>query len=245
MWQFILKPLKRIINTVWSASCLFCQAPEQTTTVCAACLHDLPWLINACWSCAQPLTTSQAPPNYCGRCLQKSPAFDRTLALFHYQKPITYLISALKFNKKLAYAKFLGDLLAEHLPKHYENDSLPECLIPLPLHPARTRQRGFNQSFLLAHRIAKHLKLAINTTACQRIKNTTTQRGLNSQQRQKNMRQAFSIAPNFAAKHVVIIDDVVTTGSTVHALSRLLKQRGVQRVDVWSVARTSIAYTKY
>jgi ComF family protein len=119
-------------------------------------------------------------------------------------------------------------------------DELPDCLLPVPLHSSRLRQRGFNQSIEIARVIAKRLQIPIVHDAVIRRRSTESQTGLTAKQRQKNIRGAFDVVGDLAGKHVLIIDDVVTTGSTVNELAKVLKRKGVKRVGVLSIARAPI-----
>ena len=112
--------------------------------------------------------------------------------------------------------------------------------MPVPLHSSRLRQRGFNQSIEIARVISKKRHIPIEYDAVIRQRSTVSQTGLNAQQRRKNMKDAFILQANFNYKHVLIIDDVVTTGSTVNELAVLLKKNGVERVGVLSIARAPI-----
>jgi len=107
----------------------------------------------------------------------------------------------------------------------------------MPLHPARLRQRGFNQSLMLAAGLSKALQIPLNTRHCQRVRDTPHQTGKTARQRRRNIKGAFQFVNKAQYRHLAIVDDVVTTGSSVRELTRQLKRAGVQRVDVWSLAR--------
>lgn len=154
------------------------------------------------------------------------------------------MITQLKFSRKLSMAYELGRLFLSQLKAHgYTKDNLPEIVLPMPLHPSRLRQRGYNQ----AHELTKglrynpaisNLRLTINDQLCWRTKVTTAQSTLNKSQRQANVTSAFSISAKISRyKHVAIFDDVVTTGATVSALAYALKMKGVEQIDVWCVCR--------
>jgi ComF family protein len=155
-------------------------------------------------------------------------------APFLHQGAIRHLIKALKFNADYKNARLLGLLLAEHLKQSTEK---PDCLLPVPLHKARYRQRGFNQSIEIARHVAKELQIPLDLTSCQRNRDTPHQTGLPAKQRRKNLSNAFSLINPVKSDHVAILDDVMTTGSTTHELAKLLKKSGVRRVDVWVCAR--------
>jgi len=170
----------------------------------------------------------------CGQCLSKPPAFDASYAPFIYQDAMRHLITTLKFGTDYKNARLLGQLLAEHLKQCPDK---PDAIIPVPLHKARYIERGFNQSIEIARTVAKELDIALDLNSCQRTRNTPQQTRLTAKQRRKNIRNAFAVVKPISARHVAILDDVMTTGSTVRELAAVLKKAGVGRVDVWVCAR--------
>ena len=151
------------------------------------------------------------------------------------------MILKLKFNHALLHAHILGHLLAKKIRvEWYINKPLPNRIIPVPLHPIRLKERGFNQAVEIARPIAKHLKLPLNYHIGQRMKHTTAQAVLPARQRQKNMKNAFVVTHDLSNQHIAIIDDVITTGRTIREFASALKSAGAQRIDVWCCARPSI-----
>ncbi len=221
-------------------TCLLCgQYHSAQFALCHGCQQDLPWLGAHCLRCAQPLSIAGST---CGLCLQNNPIQQRTLALFDYHFPITPLIQQLKNNRPLLLADLFGKLLVSAVKTTYEGDSLPQALIPIPLHRKRLSQRGHNPSALIGFFAEQQLKIPCLHQVCKRIKNTPPQRGLNHEQRQKNLRNAFQLQQIDALKgitHIALLDDVVTTGATTQALAQVLKPH-VERIDIWCVARTSL-----
>ena len=231
--------LNRLGQWVYPPRCLLCGHPGQkrghaAVDLCGFCQGQLPFNQTACISCALPLPQNTSPSAICGRCQKKPPAFDASLSLFCYEQPAVWLIQQLKFNDRLAHARLLGNLLAQ---KAQQCDALPECVIPVPLFNKRLRQRGFNQSVELAKPVAQKTGLPIVLNLVERTRATESQTGLDAKQRRKNIKGAFRVVRAVPYKYVAIIDDVVTTGSTVNELARVLKKAGVERVDVWSIAR--------
>ncbi|MCG2634318.1 MAG: ComF family protein [Gammaproteobacteria bacterium] len=222
-----------ILEWLLPQRCLLCHDPTPGhEPLCLACGSDLPRLTCACDRCALPLPE----PGLCGRCQHQPPAFERCFCPLLYREPVVSLITALKFRRRLEtaglLARLIGDsvLAASAIP-------LPELLIPVPLHPQRLRSRGYNQALLLAHPLARRLSLPLETSLCHRIRHHPAQLGLSRLQRSKNLRGSFEIAGNPGVNHVAIIDDVLTTGSTVDAIAHSLHNAGVTRVDVWVAAR--------
>lgn len=125
-------------------------------------------------------------------------------------------------------------LLADHLKQTAES---PDLILPVPLHKARYRSRGFNQSIEIARTVAKEMQIPLDLTSCRRHRNTPHQTQLAAKKRFKNLKNAFSIAKPIHALHIAILDDVMTTGSTAHELAYVLKKAGASRVDVWVCAR--------
>ncbi len=231
MWNHSIR------SGIFAARCQLCGAPgAEGMDICPHCLRDLPHNRDCCHICSLPLPPNQAEKPICGKCLQQTPRFDRCLAPFSYGYPISGLIGDFKFNAKLHIGRLLSDLLINAIK---EGDlEPPELLIPVPLHHARLRERGFNQSLELARPISRRFGIPLDTTSCQRIKTTRTQSTLDKKIRMKNMRGAFKVVERIDCEHLVLIDDVVTTGATVNELAHTLKRTGVKRVDVWALART-------
>ncbi|MFA6013803.1 MAG: ComF family protein [Gallionellaceae bacterium] len=209
--------------------CFLCGALSHDGVWCAACDADLPYLTAAhCPICALP----SANGDICGQCLQHPPQFDRTYAAFAYAFPLNKLIQAAKFSGQITLINRLADALTQQL------DQMPDGLIAMPLHPLRLRERGFNQSLLLAQRIAKQLKIPLYKQSVERVRNTTPQSTLPLKERDKNMRDAFACAVDFSGQHLAIVDDVMTTGASIEALSRTLRQAGAKQISAWVVTRT-------
>ena len=237
---FAMKIREKIQACLLPASCVLCAVPTQRAlSLCQACEKELPWLKAVCMRCALPLAgTYTGDDMLCGHCIQQSVPFAATTALFYYQKPIDSFITALKFNQQLLYARLLGELLAQRLSQRSLDTQWPDSLIPMPLHPKRLRERGFNQALEIARPIAKKFKLPLDIQHCQRIRFTPFQSALPAAERHRNVKNAFQVSPHFKAKYVVIIDDVVTTGHTVTELAYALRRVGVERIEVWCIART-------
>jgi len=140
----------------------------------------------------------------------------------------------MKYGEQLALAKPFAHLLT----KQIDTDALPDAIIPMPLHPAKLRERGFNQSVLLAKYSAGKLQLPLLKNACQRVRNTPPQSALPWKERKKNVRNAFHFNVDLSGKHVVLVDDVLTTGASLNALAAAVKKRGASKISTWVVART-------
>jgi ComF family protein len=202
--------------------------------ICFHCKEGLPRNTQCCYRCAEILPQPTLSPILCGHCLSSPPAFDETHAPFLYQGEIRHLITSLKFGAHYKNARLLAMLLAEHLKTSSES---PDLIMPVPLHKSRYRARHFNQAIEIAKTVSKELLIPVDITSCLRHAKTPHQSSLTAKQRHKNIKNAFSIAKPLTVDHVAILDDVMTTGSTVNELAILLKDNGVSRVDVWVCAR--------
>lgn len=224
-----------IQDFLFPPTCLLCgNSGFDSRDLCHSCYEHLPRNNRCCFQCAEILEIKTTAFALCGRCLAKPPAFDKTYAPFIYQGAISHLITALKFSAHHPNARLLGTLLAEHLKRFAE---IPDCIVPVPLHKSRYRQRGFNQAIEIAGILSKELAIPLELASCQRHRDTPQQTRLSAKKRRKNLKHAFSLIKPMRDRHVAIVDDVMTTGSTAHELAALLKQSGVRKVDVWVCAR--------
>jgi len=230
--------LRHIIDYLLPHTCCFCQKKtSRSAELCLTCESQLPRVKQACVVCGKA-TTHDFP--ICYACLKKPPPFDRTYVLFPYESLAANMITRLKFGHELRYAKILGQLMADFLINAWSNNppiEMPECIIPVPLHPKRLKERGFNQSIEIARPIRERLHIPIELYAGHRIRYTQAQSSLPKAERKSNVTRAFMIDKNFHANHVAILDDVMTTGHTVLEFSRALRKQGVPKIDVWCCAR--------
>lgn len=231
----ILPRLTQISQWFFPFICCLCKTPCSNQRICEECQHALPWLTQCCQQCALPLAQNMA---ICGDCQKNRRYFDHSVSLFHYQAPVVHVITQFKFHQNLTYGKLLAELMLLKLKKHYQNHTLPQAIIPVPLHKKRLRQRGFNQALELAKPLAKSLCIPLLLKPIKRTRHTAQQSQLNNTQRRKNIRNAFLVSATLP-EHIAIVDDIVTTASTINELSQTLKQHGVKRIDVWSIARVN------
>lgn len=211
-------------------NCLLCGIAAQQD-FCEPCYHDLPQLpAHRCPICLWPVPTAET----CGACLRKPPAFTRTIAALRYTFPADALIHALKYQSNLAIAPILANLLITRLKTTPE---MPDIIMPMPLHPIRLRERGFNQAMEISRHIAKQMGIALLPDSCSRVKHTPPQTGLPWKERQKNIRKAFSCKMDLSDKHVALVDDVMTTGASLNELAKALRKRGAAEISNWVIAR--------
>ncbi|RAU46231.1 MULTISPECIES: ComF family protein [unclassified Pseudomonas] len=221
-------------------TCLLCD--ERTDTplpICTACESELPWLIDFCDHCALPMPMSGLT---CAQCVRHPPAFSEVIVPWLYDFPIDALVTRFKHQGKWPLGRLLAELLSQTLRHRFDEDlERPELLMPVPLADGRLRQRGYNQAAMIANWLGSVMNLDVDETLVKRIKDTPAQQSLNAKARRRNLRDAFVLPmpAKVSGKHIALIDDVMTTGSTADTLARLLRQAGAKRVDLYCLARTA------
>lgn len=227
--------LKWIACGVYPSTCLLCARPSRRRSeLCGACARDLPWNRHACPRCALPLPDTSGG-QLCGQCLKSPPPWDEAVSPLIYAWPLDQLLQRFKFHHDLATGELLGGLLAAFLAAGLT--TRPDVVIPVPLHPARLRARGFNQALELARPLRTQWQLRVDHRLCVRRKNTAVQSTLTARKRRQNLRDAFQVRGPLTGAHVAILDDVITTGATMSALAQALRTAGAARITAWSLAR--------
>lgn len=225
------------LASLFPPTCLLCGAPGAAgLDLCRGCAAELPWNRHCCARCALPLDGAGDARTLCGPCQRHAPSYERCIAPLRYATPLSTLVGAAKFRGRLNAARLLGQLLAESV--RLIGDPMPEVLVPVPLHRARLGERGYNQALEIARVLGQVLALPVDQGCCQRSLATLPQAGLDERSRRRNIRGAFSARSPLGWRHLAILDDVVTTGSTVEELARVLHRAGAERIDIWAVART-------
>jgi ComF family protein len=224
----------RLLRAVLPLRCLLCGgAGAAGRDLCAGCAQDCPINRTCCPRCALPLAT---PAPQCGDCLQHEPSFAAAWAPFRYAHPLDLLETRFKFHGDLAAGRVLADLLVERAAA--DKPMRPAVIVPVPLHASRLRSRGYNQALELARPLAQALGISLDHDLLVRTKATAAQTGLDAKARRCNLRGAFAAArTSELPSHIVLFDDVMTTGATLRECARTLRHAGVERVDVWALAR--------
>ncbi len=191
-----------------------------------------------CPRCGRPFPSR--PDHLCGRCLARSPAFDRARSCAVYARsasdaPLARALHGLKYLGDVSCARPLTRILFERAP----HDRTYDAVLPVPLHIDRLRWRGFNQAILLARPLARRLRAELRVDGLVRVRPTTPQIELGVRERQSNIRGAFAVARDWSPRdlRLLLVDDVFTTGATVEECSRTLRRAGAASVDVLTLAR--------
>jgi ComF family protein len=228
---------------LWPGVCILCrQDTGQPRDLCLACQPLLKPIPLPCIVCGLPLPANAG--EICGKCLLQPPVISRSVMRLAWAEPASGLVSLFKYQRKLQHGRVLTDLLAAQLQTCYQNAPWPELLLPVPLHPRKLRQRGYNQSLLMARLLGKTLGLPVATSLVKRVLDTPQQQGLSARERKLNLRNAFLLeqgAQSFLqdVQRIAIVDDVVTTMSTASAIAKLL-QAGTSKpleIHLWALAR--------
>jgi ComF family protein len=235
---------RQAVRFVMPVECISCNRLLGTDPVpffCCTCWDRIePITGPKCSRCDQPFVSSAAISwtldHQCQNCLVRPPAYERAWTLFPYLPPLQDAICAFKYHGKLALAKPLAALMIRAMPTEIQGD----VIVPVPLHPARLREREFNQALLLADLLGHHLNRPVATTILVRILATDPQTTLTRQERLRNLRQAFAVrnAQVLADRRVLLIDDVFTTGTTVNECAKALLKAGALSVSILTLART-------
>jgi len=216
------------------ALCLGCTHQlEPGQYFCATCINQLNFLNNPCALCG---LENQTGGDHCAACLYDPPRWQNLVAPLIYQGLPRDLLIQLKFSQSLHLANSLVSSVIHHFQA---GKTLPEVLLPVPLHRKRLLDRGFNQAFEIARVLSHWLDIPVDTRALSRIRDTDSQSGLSANQRQKNILKAFAYQASKPYSHVAVVDDIVTTGSTANEITKTLHRAGVQQVEIWGLARVS------
>jgi ComF family protein len=223
--------------------CLICgSAGLSCQFVCELCRERLQFAADVvhCLCCGELLFTAHNQPQ-CGRCLKDSPPFQEAHACFIYEELIAHLIQGLKFSGRLQVLPFLVEEMTMALRQTYAGRDFPECVLPVPLQRSRQFKRGFNQAHELGWRVAKNLNLPYSPYLLSKIKSTPAQATLSKPERIRNLKGCFQFQQKKQGiQSVALIDDVMTTGSTLRAVAQILHQQGVEEIHLWIVARARL-----
>lgn len=233
--------LNALLDFIFPPLCHICKVfiPDAGALhICPACRDKLKMASSPlCRICGIPFT-GQGDDHACGKCLGKQPAFDIARAAVIHEGDVRHLIHAFKYNNKTHLRRPLALLTIERLTDFIRQEK-PELILPVPLHIDRLRKRGFNQAILLGEMLSREWKIPMERRALLRLRRTEPQVDLSAAERLENVKNAFGVSEtaSLAGKAILLLDDVLTTGSTVDECARILKKAGVTRVTVVTVAR--------
>lgn len=217
MWLWVDRRFERLGGLLLPPRCLLCGSRGQLPCLdlCVGCEASLA-------AAAEPVLPVAGPLRSC-------------CAPFDYAAPLDHLVHALKYRGHLATGRVLGELLARRIADFGLQHDV-DVIVPVPLHPQRHAERGFNQSAEIARHLGRRLRLPVDESLATRRRPTPPQVGLHLEERRRNLADAF-LAGAVAGQRVAIVDDVTTTGTTLQELAGVLSRAGAAAVDAWCVAR--------
>ncbi len=226
-----------LTNLLLPRRCSLCAGPSPAgRELCNGCEADLPRVAQACPRCALASAVTDTS-GLCVRCAAQPPRFHRALAPLAYNYPVDRLLLGLKFGGRAHLARALAQQIAARVREEVERGLLdmPDMLVPVPLHPKRLAQRGFNQAEEIARFVGRDIGVPVRPGICRRVRHTKMQSRLSDEERRANVAGAFLCSA--APQHAAIVDDVITTGATVDAVAAALGSAGAEHLHVWAVAR--------
>ncbi|WP_230407831.1 phosphoribosyltransferase family protein [Undibacterium rivi] len=240
--------LQQIWRKSWQASlaqllpcsCALCHA-QNRDVICEQCLTSyFPRDLCRCEQCGLVMPPGANTPR-CGDCLQNPPAFDNTIVACDYEAPQDRLVLSLKFGHHLALAPVFAAMLRDAI-LHQQHQELPDWLCVVPLSHNRLTERGFNQALEIARPLALHLGIPLHPQALRKTRETAKQSSLAPDARMRNVKNAFvpddQLLQTIKGRHIGIVDDVITTGMTLHEIATMLKRFGARKVSNYVFART-------
>lgn len=228
----VYKWLDRLVARAFPPACVLCLDPGQPPALdlCSGCEQDLPWLARPCPGCALPSGAGQR----CAACERHPLPFDAAFAPLAYDFPVDHLVRGLKYHRDLAAGRVLGTLLGQRAGAR---NGAVQALLPVPLHRRREADRGYNQAAELARHAGGMLDLPVVDDLVLRRHPTAEQAGLDADARRRNLAGAFAVHGVLRHRRYAIVDDVMTTGSTMAELAIALRAAGAEYVEAWAVAR--------
>ena len=229
---------RAFIDILFPPKCLICKRHSIKQEICTQCTASFkPVISPLCILCGSPFLTEGDDNHRCGNCIKEIPPFDIAASLFYYEEKMALAIQKLKYSKKSSLAAHLGKLLSEHPI----TENVFDLIIPVPLHLSRLKERGFNQSQLIAKELGNNISCNVKASLLERAKPTLPQVGMKRKERVQNVKGAFQLRKDadLRGKSILLIDDVFTTGATVRECSKILKKGGANQVSVLTLARVT------
>lgn len=229
----------RLIDCFFPRRCFACRKLHGDSDLCKSCEEEWPVLTRSrCTLCASPFENQEAPSHLCGECLSQRRYCQKVHAAGVYRGLLLEVIARLKYRGEESMAGYLGQRMAGLL---LQEGCLFDCILPIPLHVNRLRERGYNQALLLAREIGFHLKIKTDPFVMVKKKSTVSQALLKGEERRKNLRETFFIKnpEKIRNSRVLLVDDVYTTGATIEAASQVLRDAGAAKVEALVVARAA------
>lgn len=222
------KIFDKVCDILYPQVCPFCGTLTKEG-ICEICRRSLPYVEEPrCMKCGKPLKNEEQ--EYCRDCVRTPGGYEQGRSVWTHTGNVPHAIYEFKFHNKRYYARIFAGEMQRQYGGWIRRCGI-ETIIPVPLHPARRKRRGFNQAELLARELGRLTGICVRTDVVFRVRNTKPQKELGGRQRQENLKGAFAVSGKWrCSQTVLLIDDIYTTGSTVRRIAGLLKKAGVQKV---------------
>jgi competence protein ComFC len=235
-----VNPLHALSSLFYPATCVVCSGDvERPEYLCESCRSRAPRITSPfCAKCSEPFSGAITQTFSCANCEHRTLHFDSTVAAYRSRGLVRKLVHEFKYGRQRHLRHPLAEWLGETMSDPRLRDRRFDLIVPVPLHPARERERGFNQATLLAELLARQVGVPLRSVL-ERIRYTTTQTAYDRAERMENLHDAFRLRKNMNVRelHVLLIDDVLTTGSTLSECARVLKEAGAISVHAATAAR--------
>lgn len=225
--------LNDFINLIFPKTCFSCNYRIVEDIICTNCRNELIRQKDFCAYCGSSLKNGK-----CFICQNENILFDQICSVFEFDNVLQKLIHHFKYDEKKKIAAFFAECAINYIEFNNLFKKI-DCIVPVPLHSVKKRLRGFNQSELIARKIAQHFDWNLCSSIIHRNRFTKTQTNLSKKERKQNVAGAFSLkkGTNLNGKTIIVVDDVFTTGSTINALADLLKNNGAEKIYAFTIAR--------
>ena len=228
--QLLHRGYESVIDLIYPHTCPICECiVDKKGKVCKECEQKLKYIVSPfCMVCGKSLTDEDT--ELCFDCIKKKHSFDRGVAAFSYSNALRKSMYNFKYNNRRENAAFYADAIYRtkgHIIKSWD----AQVYIPVPIHKKRMKKRGYNQAELIANELSQMTHIPVDSDILMRVVNTTPQKELNDKERAKNLKNAFQVRKTIVQyKKIVLVDDIYTTGATLDACAKALKEAGAEKI---------------
>ncbi len=222
--------MKKVLDYVYPPRCPVCdEVLPPGIDICEGCTKEAVTITEPiCKKCGKPIESRER--EYCSDCLEKQHVYRQGRAVFLYRAGIKKSMYRFKYSNRREYAQFYARYAAR-LHGSWVLKNRIEVIVPIPMYPGKWRRRGYNQAEIFARALGKELGIPVDAGIVKRIRNTVPQKALNDKERQRNLKNAFQLAPNIVKySQILLVDDIYTTGSTMDAVAAVLLSGGAQNI---------------
>ncbi|MDH7498813.1 MAG: ComF family protein [candidate division NC10 bacterium] len=238
--------IEALFSLLFPSPCRVCQGPllSHRSLICGSCWDAIQVIEGPiCPRCGIPFPSAEsqafASDFLCGSCRLQEPPFHQARSVGYYEGTLREAIHLFKFGRREEMGRHLGALMVDHFPAEWEDFGL-DLIVPIPLHPRRRRQRGFNQSLILGEALARAFDLRLHGRLLSRARPTLPQSDLPLSEKFANLKGAFEVrrTEEMEGKNILLVDDIYTSGATAQEASKTLLKAGAERVFVYTLARS-------